>query len=262
MQRALAGLAALCLLGLVLEAAAPIEASPNRSSELAARTAAPPAARTAPLAGATTFVDGIDVSDHQKAIDWAKVAGAGKQFAFVRASAGTRTADRAYRANIAGARSAGLAVGTYHFANPTASTDDALAEAAWFLAHADIRPGDLVPVLDLERANGLSPVALIGWTRTWLEAVTAATGVRPMIYASPVFWFRSMANTDWFARNGYPLWIAHWTPGSPMLPGGDWNERGWTVWQHTSRGAVSGIHGRVDLDRIAGTALPGSLLIP
>ena len=46
------------------------------------------------------------MSYHQGAIDWVRVAGAGKRFAFVRASAGTLTADSAYATNIEGARAA------------------------------------------------------------------------------------------------------------------------------------------------------------
>ena len=53
------------------------------------------------------FVNGIDVSYHQGSIDWGRVAGAGKTFTFVRASAGTLTSDPAYTTNRAGARAAG-----------------------------------------------------------------------------------------------------------------------------------------------------------
>ncbi|HET7030192.1 MAG TPA: glycoside hydrolase family 25 protein [Candidatus Limnocylindrales bacterium] len=264
MQRAVAAFAAPCLLGLILAAASPIAApsavaDPSRAP--APASASGPAAATS--AAPTPVVDGLDVSDHQKRIDWARVAAAGKQFAFIRASAGTLTADRAYGTNVAAARGAGLVVGSYHFANPNRSQDDAQREARWFLAHATILSGDLRPVLDLERANGLDPVELISWARTWLETVTEATGVRPLIYASPVFWLRATANTDWFAQNGYPLWIAHWTPdGGPAVPGGNWHDAGWAVWQHTSHGAVPGIPGRVDLDRVAGSSLPASILVP
>jgi lysozyme len=261
MQRALAGFAALCLLGMILAAAAPIDAAPSMSFRPSPLAATSQPAQALPAVPAS-FLDGIDVSDHQKVIDWPAVAASGTRFAFVRASAGTKTGDRTYGVNLDGAAAAGIPIGSYHFANPNQSPGDAEAEAAWFLVHARIRAGDLVPVLDLERANGLKPAELIAWTRTWLETVTGSTGVRPMIYASPVFWWKAMANTDWFAQNGYQLWIAHWTPDSPILPAGDWNGRSWTVWQHTSHGAVSGITGRVDRDRVAGTALPTTLRVP
>ncbi|HUP53959.1 MAG TPA: GH25 family lysozyme [Methylomirabilota bacterium] len=173
-------------------------------------TPAPTAVPTPTPAPAS--VEGIDVSYHQGTIDWSQVAGAGKRFAFIRATAGTLTADTAYAANGYGARGAGLAVGTYHFANPDTAANDAGNEADWFLQHAVIARGDIVPVLDLETANGLSPASLTAWAQAWLSKVSAATGVKPIIYTTPKFWSTSMADTDWFARNGYAvLWIAHWT---------------------------------------------------
>ena len=48
-------------------------------------------------------------------------------------------------------------------------------------------------MLDLETANGLDPVSLSAWAQTWLSQVTAATGVRPIIYTNPKFWSTSMA---------------------------------------------------------------------
>ncbi len=213
---------------------------------------------------APAYLDGIDVSYHQGAIDWWQVAAADKRFAFIRATAGTLTADTAYWTNRSGARGAGIAVGSYHFANPDAAPNDAGNEASWFLRNAAIASGDLVPVLDFETSNGLHPAALTTWAQTWLTQVTAATGVRPIIYTTPTFWSRSMGDTDWFARNGYQvLWIAHWTSASqPAVPAGNWAGNGWSFWQHSSTGIVAGISGAVDLDRFNGSSLPASLFVP
>ena len=94
--------------------------------------------------------------------------------------------------------------------------------------------------------------------------VSAATGVRPIIYTNPTFWSSSMADTDWFARNGYQvLWIAHWTASTaPIVPAGYWGGSGWTLWQHSGTSNVPGIGGPVDLDRFNGSSLPSSLFVP
>jgi GH25 family lysozyme M1 (1,4-beta-N-acetylmuramidase) len=155
-------------------------------------------------------------------------------------------------------------VGSYHFANPDTAANDAANEASWFLRNAAIASGDLLPVLDLETANGLSPMSLTTWAQTWLAQVSAATGVRPIIYTTPKFWSTSMANTDWFALNGYSvLWIANWTSAAqPAVPAGSWAGHGWTFWQHSSSGTVPGISVAVDLDRFNGSSLPASLFVP
>jgi lysozyme len=225
---------------------------------------ATPSPTPSPTPAPAQYLDGIDVSYHQGAIDWRRVAASGMRFAFLRTSAGTLTADTAYAANRSGARAAGLTIGSYHFANPDGAANDAANEAAWFLRNATISSGDLLPVLDLEVANGLDPASLTAWAQAWLSQVTAATGVRPIVYTNNAFWASSMANTDWFARNGYPvLWIANWTSASqPSVPAGSWGGSGWTFWQHSSTGSVPGIAGAVDLDRFNGRTLPDSLLVP
>jgi lysozyme len=212
---------------------------------------------------AAAYVPGIDVSYHQGSIDWGQVASSGTRFAFIRATAGTLTADTAYQANRSGARAAGVAVGSYHFANPDTAPNDALNEANWFLANATVASGDLVPVLDFETANGLDAVFLATWAQTWLDRVQAVTGARPLIYTNSSFWSASMANSDAFGRSGYGLWIASWTTAAqPTVPAASWGGAGWTFWQHSSAGAVPGIAGAVDLDRFAGPSLSPAVFVP
>jgi lysozyme len=278
MQRTISSFVVLCVAVFVLVAASPVEAKPPsgpkpRPTPTAKPTPTPTPSPTPPIPTATptpsptpsqAFVDGIDVSYHQGIIDWQQVPAGGKTFAYVRATAGTLTADTAYTANYWGARGAGLAVGSYHFANPDFAPNDASNEATWFMQNAAIWSGDLLPVLDLEVSNGLDPASLTAWAQTWLSQVSAATAVRPIVYTNPNFWMTSMADTDWFARNGYPvLWIANWTTATaPTVPAGNWAGSGWAFWQYTSTGTVPGIPGPVDLDRFNGTALPGSLIVP
>ncbi|HEX5823323.1 MAG TPA: GH25 family lysozyme [Candidatus Limnocylindrales bacterium] len=270
MHRVLISLVVLCLAAFVLAAPATVEAKPpGRPNPKPTPTVqpTPPVSTPTPIPSPSptpTTVDGIDVSYHQGSIDWGQVAAAGKRFAFIRASAGTLTADSAYWTNRAGAGVAGLSVGSYHFANPDTAVNDASNEASWFLRNSTIVSGDLIPVLDLEVSNGLDPASLTVWAQTWLTQVSATTGVRPMIYTNPNFWSSSMANTDWFARNGYPvLWIAHWTTATaPAVPAGYWGGSGWTFWQQSGTGFVPGISGRVDLDRFNGSSLPPSLFVP
>ena len=261
MQRVLAALAVLSLAAVAFAAPSSVDAKPPETKP---RPNPPGKPTPTPTPTPGSYLDGIDVSYHQGMINWTQVAAAGKQFAFVRATAGTLTQDSRYATYRSGARAAGLAVGSYHFANPDTAPNDAANEANWFLQNATIASGDLIPVLDLEVSNGLSPAALTTWAQTWLQQVSASTGVRPVIYTTPNFWSNSMANTDWFARNGYSvLWIAHWTSASqPTVPAGNWGGSGWTFWQHSSTGTVPGISGPVDLDRFDGTSLPAALLVP
>jgi GH25 family lysozyme M1 (1,4-beta-N-acetylmuramidase) len=207
--------------------------------------------------------EGIDVSHWQNEIDWPSVAAANKKFAFMKASEGRDFVDDRYTLNRARAKSAGILVGAYHYAQPHVTAGDAVVEADHFLATADIAAGDLPPVLDLEETNGLSDAEMVTWVRTYLERIYERTGVRAMIYTSPNFWANSVGGSTWFAANGYRLlWVAHWTTGAPTVPAADWAGFGWTFWQYTSNGSVPGIVGRVDLDRFSGASLGDVLIEP
>jgi GH25 family lysozyme M1 (1,4-beta-N-acetylmuramidase) len=204
---------------------------------------------------ANGLTEGIDISHWQGTIDWTRVAAAGKRFAFMKASEDIDYVDVTYPVNRAAANANGIIIGAYHFAQPDPSPGDAIAEADHFLATAQIAKGDLLPVLDLEVAGGLNQSQLQAWVRAYLGRIYERTGVRGVIYMSPAFWVKYAGDSTWFADNGYKvLWIAHWTTGSaPTVPADAWGGNGWTFWQYTSSGSVSGISGRVDLDRFNGT---------
>lgn len=206
------------------------------------------AAQAAP-APPPNALPGIDVSHHQDAIDWTQVAASGVRFAFAKATEGTGFVDPMYSANRAGATANGIVFGAYHFARPDLHPFNPIPEADHFVDSAQLAPGDIIPVLDLERSGDLSPTELTDWVLQWLAEVTARTGVRPMVYTSPVGWQNRMADTTAIVDAGYTvLWIAHWNVASPTLPANDWQTNGWSFWQYSNCGHVPGIEGCVDLD--------------
>ena len=211
----------------------------------------------------TTFTEGIDVSHWQGTIDWAKVRAAGKKFAYIKASETTTFVDDHYVTNRAKAKSNGIKVGAYHFARPGTNSGDAAAEADHFVNTAGPVSGELIPVLDLEVTGGLTDSQLANWAKAFLDRVYQRTGVRGAVYTSPSFWSNNVGNSRILADAGYKvLWIAHWTTASsPTLPAENWGGNSWTFWQYTSDGAVSGISGRVDLNRYKGTDFT-KVLIP
>jgi GH25 family lysozyme M1 (1,4-beta-N-acetylmuramidase) len=223
-----------------------------------------PTATPSPTPPPTTgYIEGIDVSHWQNTIDWAKVAAAGKKFAFIKATESTDFIDNLYSTNRAKAKASGIKVGAYHFAQPGTNSNDAVNEANWFIKNAGPVSGELLPVLDLEVTNGLTDAQLEAWTQAFLDRVYALTGVRGAIYVSPSFWSNNVGNSTKIAAAGYKvLWIAHWTTSStPIVPANNWNGNGWTFWQYTSSGTVNGISSRVDLNRYRFADL-GKVLIP
>src|SRR5262249_49641540 len=173
---------------------------------------------------ATTRAKGIDVSTWNGTINWTKVAHAGYRFAFGKATEGTSYNDKTYTTNRHGSEGAGLVFGAYHFARPSgkglaAATASAIKQANHFLAVAGPQPGELPPVLDLEKTGNLSKQRLLAWTLAWLGQIEARTGVEPFLYTSPLFWKGNLGDSTAAAAAGTGLWIAHWTSSSkPLVP--------------------------------------------
>ena len=209
-----------------------------------------------PVGAATPTLPGIDVSHHNGPVDWMAVKGDGIRFAIAKATEAASFLDPEYSANKQGAETQGIPFTAYHFAQPDQTAGDAIAEADWFLANAQLTGANLVPVLDLEDSGGLGLKKLKQWTKAWLNEVEAKLGVKATIYTTTPFWKARLGNTTWFADNGYRLWIAHWTSAAqPTLPANNWGGHGWTLWQYTNAGTVDGINGGVDQDRYNGSGL-------
>jgi GH25 family lysozyme M1 (1,4-beta-N-acetylmuramidase) len=209
-----------------------------------------------PASAQTTTLAGIDVSHYQGSPDWSQVQADGVTFVFHKVTEGTTILDGQYATNRQQIEALGLAFGAYHYAHPGKAAGDAVAEADWFVSNAQLTGANLLPVLDLEDSGGLGVKKLKQWTKAWLAEAQAKLGVKAIIYTGPSFWKTAMGNTTWFADNGYPLWIAHYTPNAqPTVPASNWGGHGWTFWQYTNLGTVAGIDGNVDQDRYNGTVL-------
>jgi GH25 family lysozyme M1 (1,4-beta-N-acetylmuramidase) len=200
-------------------------------------------------ASAIAYADGVDVSHWQGSISWSRVKSDGVTFAFMKATEGTTYTDPALKANWAGAASQGIYRGAYHFARPSVGSADNQAKHFVSTVGSFRGKGTLPPVLDLEETGGLSSSQLRRWVRNWLETTESLSGRTPILYFSPYFWIDHLGNATDFTH--YPLWIANYTSGSPLVPGG-WKT--WTFWQRTSSGSVSGISGHVDMNRFNGTS--------
>jgi GH25 family lysozyme M1 (1,4-beta-N-acetylmuramidase) len=142
---------------------------------------------------------GTDVSSYQATVDWPAVRNDGVSFAWAKCTEGTYYYDAYFTANEVNARSAGVLVGAYHYARPSADpgTNGADTEAAYFWSKASnyvtSGGGYLVPMLDWEDVYvtnaGLNFTAaqLSAWVNQWCNDVsnyarTSGLVVRPVVY--------------------------------------------------------------------------------
>src|SRR3546814_10025509 len=118
--------AVLLLVGLLLAACSPEDTTVTPSpSPTQAPTATPSASPSATESKAVPAErHGIDVSHHQGAIDWERVAADGVEFAYLKATEGGGFSDPRFVSNARGAKAAGIKVGAYHYYTPCASRSE------------------------------------------------------------------------------------------------------------------------------------------
>ncbi|MEC8818511.1 MAG: glycoside hydrolase family 25 protein [Planctomycetota bacterium] len=183
-------------------------------------------------------VEGIDVSHYQGAIDWSRVEGAGIEFAYIKATQGTRWVDPRFKENWKAVAGTSIRRGAYHFLEPDV---DGTRQAKHFLATVELEAGDLLPVVDVETPG---PDLATNLER-FLAEVRRQKGYEAMIYVSPAFWNDHLAGrreTPW----PNPLWVAEYGVSTPKATRGIGP---WIIWQYTQDGRVEGIEGPVDRDR-------------
>lgn len=198
-------------------------------------------------------IQGIDVSAWEKQPDWNRVAAAGYQFAFAKATEGLTVNDQSFPSNWSGIKAAGLVRGAYHFARPSNNTAD--AEADHFLAQLNaaggLSTGDLV-ALDMEdtNANGSQH----DWTLAWLQRVEGQIGFKPLFYSGT--WYMNphgLSGVDDLAQ--YALWFSLYNYQFNNVPAAPPNWTQILIHQYSDKGAVDGVQGNVDLNCFTGNTI-------
>ncbi len=198
--------------------------------------------------------EGIDVSQWNGDIDWAKVKEAGYEFAIIRVSAtGSESGDQFmdYKAiqNIEGALKVGMSIGVYHFSQ--AITEKEARKEAQYILNA-IQPYKgriaLPVVFDFEyvsESDGeggrlfdahLTKSKATKICNKFCETVEAS-GLSSMVYSNPSMLGNQLNPADLVA----PVWLAQWA--NAVSYSGSYE-----YWQYSATGRVPGIKGEVDLD--------------
>ena len=190
----------------------------------------------------------IDVSRYQGTIDWARVAAAGYKGAMLKTvSTNHKLSKRAdglyidptFETNYRNARAAGLDVGVYYY---TYATSEAMTDAELALVREAVRGKELtMPVcVDVEenKLKQLSTLDLSNLTAYALEQVERM-GFYAQLYTYTGYKYElDMARLS----SRWDVWLADYTGNTPNVT------FNYNAHQHTSKGAVPGISGNVDLN--------------
>ncbi len=122
--------------------------------------------------------------------------------------------------------------------------DDPSAQLENFTSVVTLQPGDLPPVVDIEKLHDNDQSDLTENIQIYLDGLESHYGVKPIIYSGLNF------SNKYMTRFGdYPLWLAEYQADEPESPEG-WSD--WTFWQWSQSGKVNGIKGHIDADRYNG----------
>ena len=181
---------------------------------------------------------GIDISNHQKDINWTEVAADDISLVYMKATEGQDFQDKRFAKNWDGAAAAGIARGAYHFFTLCAP---GAAQAANFLRTVPTDPEALAPAVDLEYSGGCTErpdnASFQRELSTFIETVEAETGKEVLLYAMPSFTNRYPLEAGLLTRD-------RWVRSLFRRPKSD----AWAVWQVSDRGRVKGIGEPTDID--------------
>jgi lysozyme len=192
-------------------------------------------------------VHGIDISKHQKTIDWLQVSKSewkGKKisFVFIKASEGSTRPDELFAFNWREAKGKHLLRGAYHFYRPARGAQE---QFDLFSSIVTLEKGDLPPVVDIEVTNSRSKKVIQEGLAEFMQKLEQKYHARPIIYTSLSYYKRYLA--DKFSD--YPVWIAYYKEEDSLKAA---LTTDWHFWQHSDQGNVNGIKGKVDFNVFSG----------
>lgn len=176
-------------------------------------------------------VQGLYVSASDGDLAWPTLAAMDADFAYIRASAGARTRDPRFAANIAGARTAGLRFGAVHEFSLCAGEAQ---QAELFITTVPRDPDMLPPVvsLDLDETCTARPnrAMLLGELNTFLNQIESHSGKPALLRISKAFEdayqvSEGLARTVWLISDYFPP---------------DYAAKRWVMWQASSRYRING----------------------
>ncbi len=186
-------------------------------------------------------IRGIDVSHHQRDIDWKVAKASGIHFTYIKATEGVDFKDPKFSENWTGSDAASLLHGAYHFFTLGQPGD---MQASNFIATVPVGQNVLPPAIDLEfsgynRVQRSLPKEFQRELSLFWDAIFAHYRKMPVVYTTSDFQKRYLTQMP-VER----LWVRQviFTP-----------REAWMFWQFSPRGRIPGVRGFVDLDVFAGS---------
>lgn len=180
-------------------------------------------------------IEGIDVSEFQREIDFKEVKEYGIEIVYIRSSASHSYVDAKFEENYRNAKENNLKIGFYHYV--TARTvNEAREQARFFATVIAGKEADCRLAMDFETFRGLSKVEINNIARAFLETLKELTDKELVVYSDA---YNARFTFDYSLFEEYPLWLAEYGVKEPEA-------KDFIGWQYTDEGRVPGIIDYVD----------------
>ena len=190
-------------------------------------------------------IRGIDISHHQKIINWDELKKENIKFVIIKATEGSDFVDTRFKENWENSINNNYQTGAYHFYRICKTGKE---QAENFIRVVPYSDKSLPPAIDLEYGGNCttekSKETVKEEIHDYLKIVKNYYKKKPIIYATQSFY-------DDFIKNDYldyDIWIRD-IYSEPKLESG----RKWTFWQYANRGHLKGIDGFIDLNVFNGS---------
>jgi lysozyme len=193
-------------------------------------------------------IRGIDISGHQKNIDWNQIDPSDLNFVLIKATEGGDFKDSMFQRNWQNVQAKKIVSGAYHFFTFCKSGQE---QAQNYIETVPLSKNTLPPVIDLEFIGNCkkkpTSAELDRELQRFIDLVKIRYDRQPLLYTTYEFY-------DAHLRGKYPnspIWISDFYSfnRTPTLS----DRKAWTFWQYTERGTVAGIDTLVDLNVFNGT---------
>ena len=196
-------------------------------------------------------VKGVDVSEYQGEVDWEKIKEQNIDFAFIKATEGSKGKDSFFDKNYEKLKNMDMLLGLYHFFSFESSGEEQADNYIKVVGKIENDGNIMLPIIDIEYYSYYKKAKpdkewVIEELQKMLEKLEKTYRVKPIIYTTMEFYQEYIEGK--FLE--YDIWIRN------ILTKPSLENREWKFWQYTGRGRLEGYNGEekfIDLNVFNGS---------
>lgn len=196
-------------------------------------------------------VKGVDVSEYQGEVDWNKIKEQNIDFAFIKATEGSKGKDNSFDKNYEKLKNMDMLLGLYHFFSFESLGEEQADNYIKVVGNIENDENLMLPIIDIEYYSYYKKAKpnkewVTKELQKMLDKLEKTYRVKPIIYTTMEF-YQEYIEGEFLE---YDIWIRN------ILTKPDLENREWKFWQYTGRGKLEGYNGEekyIDLNVFNGS---------